>query len=267
MRYSCRFRPYPENPMPPNQTHRKVALLLVLAALQSACGNRADPAAEAPGDGADAATPVAAVAAAEVPPREAMVTTANPYATQAGVDILEAGGNAVDAAIAAHLVLGLVEPQSSGIGGGGFMLIHDVDSGETRVVDGRETAPAGAQPGMFLDENGAPLSHKDRVQSGHAVGVPGTIALYHAAHERYGELPWAQLFEPAIALADAGFEVSPRLNALLTQMAQYTDIEEHPDTAAYFFPEGSALPVGYLRTNPDYAATLRAVAERGPEAF
>jgi gamma-glutamyltranspeptidase/glutathione hydrolase len=97
--------------------------------------------------------------------------------------------------------------------------------------------------------------------------VPGAIALYHLAHQRYGELPWADLFAPAIALAESGFEVSPRLSALLTQMAQYTDIDEHPDTAAYFFPEGVPLPAGYLRRNPDYAATLRAVAERGPEAF
>jgi gamma-glutamyltranspeptidase/glutathione hydrolase len=196
-----------------------------------------------------------------------MVTTANPYATRAGIAMLEQGGNAVDAAIAAHLVLGLVEPQSSGIGGGGFMLIHDADAGETQVVDGRETAPAGGQPDMFLDANGAPLSHKDRVQSGHSVGVPGAIALYHLAHQRYGELPWADLFAPAIALAESGFEVSPRLSALLTQIAQYTDIEEHPDTAAYFFPGGAPLPAGYLRRNPDYAATLRAVAERGPDAF
>ncbi len=196
-----------------------------------------------------------------------MVTTANPHATRAGIAMLEAGGNAVDAAIAAHLVLGLVEPQSSGIGGGGFMLIHDVESGETKVVDGRETAPAGARPDMFLNENGAPLPHRERVQSGHSVGVPGAIALYHQAHERYGVLPWARLFEPAIALAEAGFEVSPRLNMLLTQMAQYTDIEEHADTATYFFPGGAPLPVGQLRTNPDYAATLRAVADRGPQAF
>jgi gamma-glutamyltranspeptidase / glutathione hydrolase len=235
--------------MPSSTPFRTLAPLLLLASLQVACGS---------------SSPIADDRAAA---REAMVTTANPYATEAGAAVLEAGGNAVDAAIAAHLVLGLVEPQSSGIGGGGFMLIHHAASGETKVVDGRETAPAGARPGMFLDDSGAPLSHRDRVQSGHSVGVPGAIALYHAAHQRYGALPWPQLFGPAIELAERGFEVSQRLNLLLTQMAAYTNIDENPDTAAYFFPDGQPLPVGFVRTNPDYAATLRAVAENGPEAF
>jgi gamma-glutamyltranspeptidase / glutathione hydrolase len=235
--------------MPSSSPYRSVVMLLLLASLQVGCGSSAPVPDETTAAG------------------EAMVTTANPYATEAGVAMLEAGGNAIDAAIAAHLVLGLVEPQSSGIGGGGFMLIHHAATGGTAVVDGRETAPAGARPDMFLGDDGAALSHRDRVQSGHSIGVPGAIALYHAAHERYGALPWNQLFEPAIQLADEGFEVSPRLNMLLAQMAAYTDIDEYPETSEYFFPGGEPLPVGFRRTNPDYAATLRAVAERGPEAF
>lgn len=243
--------------MPPRTASRHLALLLLLAGLQTACGRQAEEQTDA-----STAPPEPSTVA-----RQAMVASANPHATRAGVAMLEAGGSAVDAAIAAHLVLGLVEPQSSGIGGGGFMLVHDASTGDTKALDGRETAPAGATPNMFLDENGMPLSHKDRIQSGHAVGVPGAIALYHLAHERYGRLPWAELFEPAIALAENGFEVSPRLNMLLEQMARYTDIEEHADTAAYFFPDGAPLAVGYLRKNPDYAATLRAVASQGPQAF
>lgn len=237
---------------------RTPILALLLVSLQFGCGQP-----EAP----DAEQATAAEVGQAPALGEGMVTTANPLATAAGVAMLEAGGSAVDAAIAAHLVLGLVEPQSSGIGGGGFMLVHQADANETRVIDGRETAPAGARPDMFLDENGAELPHRDRVQSGHSVGVPGVIALYQVAHERYGMLPWASLFEPAIRLADQGFEVSPRLNMLLGQMAGYTAISTNPDTAAYFFPDGEPLPVGYLRTNPAYAATLRAVAESGPAAF
>jgi gamma-glutamyltranspeptidase/glutathione hydrolase len=215
-----------------------------------------------------AVTPTAApLATASGPPRQALISSANPHATRAGVEILEAGGNAVDAAIAAHLVLSLVEPQSSGIGGGGFMLIHHAATGDIRVVDGRETAPAGARPDMFLDADGVPLPFQDRVQSGHSIGVPGAIALYHLAHQRYGALPWARLFDSAIALAEQGFEVSPRLNMQLGQISSFTRIAENADTAAYFFPDGEPLAVGRIRTNPEYAATLRGVAERGPDAF
>ena len=198
---------------------------------------------------------------------EGMVNTANPHATAAGVAVLEAGGSAVDAAIAAHAVLGLVEPQSSGIGGGGFMLIHDAERGEREVIDGRETAPMAAFPEMFMADDGIALSHSERVQSGHAIGVPGAIALYWTAHERHGVLPWADLFVPAIALASSGFEVSPRMHASLRRIAGYTNIEDNPDTGAYFYPNGEALPVGHLLVNQAYADTLRGVASEGPKAF
>lgn len=198
---------------------------------------------------------------------EGMIAAANPYAVAAGETILAQGGSAVDAAIAAHAVLGLVEPQSSGLGGGGFMLVyHRVDDSLT-AFDGRETAPAAASDTMFLDDDGTALPFFERVQSGHAIGVPGTIALYHAAYERYGNLPWADLFDPAIELAEQGFEVSPRLQGLLERVRAVTDIDTNTDTAAYFFPNDEPLQAGERRTNPDYAATLRSVAVDGPAAF
>ncbi|MEE4301359.1 MAG: gamma-glutamyltransferase [Pseudomonadales bacterium] len=234
---------------------RSTALLAVL--LVTGCAEQASAPAPEP------APPPAETSG----PGEGMVNTANPHATAAGVAMLERGGSAVDAAIAAHAVLGLVEPQSSGLGGGGFMLVHDAETGLREVVDGRETAPAGAFPEMFMTDDGTALSHSERVQSGHAVGVPGAVALYWTAHQRHGVLPWAELFRPAIGLAEDGFEVSQRMHDSLVRIAGYTDIEDNPDTGAYFYPGGEALPVGHLLRNPEYAATLRGVVERGPEAF
>lgn len=198
---------------------------------------------------------------------EAMVNTANPHASAAGAEILQQGGNAVDAAIASHAVLGLTEPQSSGLGGGGFMLVYHDATGKTEALDGRETAPANAYPEMFLDAQGAPLSHKDRVQSGHSIGVPGAVSLYALAHERHGSLPWKKLFAPAIKLARDGFEVSPRLHQSLKRIAGYTNIAQHEETADYFFPDGEPAPVGYLLRNPDYADILTQIARSGSSAF
>ncbi|MCC5874169.1 MAG: gamma-glutamyltransferase [Gammaproteobacteria bacterium] len=198
---------------------------------------------------------------------EGVITAANPYAVEAGMAILRQGGSAVDAAIAAHAVLGLVEPQSSGLGGGGFMLAYRARDGVLAAIDGRETAPASARPDMFLDEDGAELGFIARVESGHAIGVPGTVALYASAHERFGTLPWADLFVPAIELADEGFEVSPRLHDLLVRISRFTRLDENPVTAEYFFPGGEPLAVGTLRRNPDYANTLRRVAEHGSAGF
>lgn len=199
--------------------------------------------------------------------REAVITAANPHAVEAGLAMLRRGGSAVDAAIAAHAVLGLVEPQSSGLGGGGFMLTYRAEDGSVTALDGRETAPASAAPDMFLDEDGEPLHFFSRVQSGHGIGIPGTVALYALAHERDGRLPWPDLFQPAIDLADAGFEVSPRLHDLLQRVSRFTDIDQHPVSGAYFFPDGEALPVGTLRRNPEHADTLRRVAREGADAF
>lgn len=222
------------------------------------------------GCGTDLGDDVATVDAQPATPArqgEGVITAANPYAVEAGMTMLRQGGSAVDAAIAAHAVLGLVEPQSSGLGGGGFMLVYDAESGGVVAVDGRETAPASARPDMFLDDEGAELGFIARVQSGHAIGVPGTVALYARAHEQYGILPWADLFAPAIRLANEGFEVSPRLNGLLERISRFTRLDENPSTAEYFFPGGEPLAVGALRRNPAYADTLQRVAEQGPAGF
>ncbi|MDQ2641052.1 MAG: gamma-glutamyltransferase family protein [Pseudomonadota bacterium] len=197
---------------------------------------------------------------------KAMVAAADPRAVEAGLSILRQGGSAVDAAIAVHAVLGLVEPQSSGLGGGGYMVVHDQASGRTTSFDGRETAPATATADYFT-VNGQNLGYAQAVQSGRSVGVPGTIALYKAAHERHGKLAWAKLFEPAIRLAAEGFIVSPRLAASLGARFQNGPLGRNPESGEYFFPGGKALAVGDRRTNPAYAATLRRVASEGPGAF
>ncbi|MEO8754429.1 MAG: gamma-glutamyltransferase [Casimicrobiaceae bacterium] len=195
--------------------------------------------------------------------RHWMVAAANPLATEAGYRILRRGGTAVDAAIAVQLVLGLVEPQSSGIGGGAFMLLHDARAKRLVVYDGRETAPAAAQPDRFL-KDGRPLEFHDAVVGGKAVGVPGTVRLLEAAHRKHGKLAWAALFEPAIALAERGFPVSPRLHSAIGNDRYLTQ----PRARAYFFDDnGKALPAGALLRNPGYAATLRAIATRGAGAF
>ena len=196
----------------------------------------------------------------------AMVTAANPHATAAGMEMLRRGGHAVDAAIAAHAVLGLVEPQSSGIGGGAFMLVYQRALDTLVFHDGRETAPAGASVDMFMRE-GEVMGFVEAWQSGLAVGVPGAIALYEDTHKQYGALEWAELFEPAIRLASEGFAVSPRMAGFLPRLAQYTRLDENPGSADYFYPDGKPLQAGELRRNPEYAATLRRVAQEGASAF
>lgn len=198
--------------------------------------------------------------------RGAMAAAADSRAVAAAIEILEKGGSAVDAAIATHSVLGLVEPQSSGLGGGAFMLVHDRRNKELTYFDGRETAPGGATVDMFM-RDGEVLGFFESWQSGLAIGVPGTIALYKSAHDKHGKLPWADLFQPAIRLAQNGFEVSPRLANYLPMMAERGRLDEDPGSAAYFYPDGKALQVGDLRTNPAYANTLTRVATEGVQAF
>jgi len=192
-----------------------------------------------------------------------MVVAANPLAVAAGSLILKQGGSAVDAAIAVQLVLGLVEPQSSGLGGGAFMLVHDGKSRRLVAYDGRETAPAAATPDRFL-RDGKPMSFFAAVVGGRAVGVPGVVRLLEVAHRRHGRLKWSALFAPAIALAENGFAVSPRLHALIAAERHLTQARAH----AYFYTaEGKPLPVGTLLVNPAYAATLRRLADEGADAF
>lgn len=199
----------------------------------------------------------------QAPARRFAVTAANPLAVDAGVEILKSGGSALDAAVAVQAVLGLVEPQSSGIAGGAFLLHWD--GREVQALDGRETAPAAATPGLFLKPDGKPLPMREAIQSGLSTGAPGVLAMLAEGHHRHGKLPWARLFEPAIRLAEQGFAVSPRLHELLSgETALRTD----PVAAAYFFDAaGAPKPVGTLLKNPAYAAVLRAVAKEGVKAF
>lgn len=195
-----------------------------------------------------------------------MAAVANPDATNAAAEMLARGGHAVDAAIAAHAVLGLVEPESSGIGGGGFMVVFDQNSSGVTFLDGRETAPAGATADMFM-RDGELMGYLDAWQSGKAAGVPGAIALYKQAHEKYGKLPWADLFEPAIRLASEGFQVTAKMAGYLPQMAEITRLDENPGAREYFYPNGEPLQAGTIKKNPEYAETLRRVASEGPSAF
>ena len=193
-----------------------------------------------------------------------MVSAANPYATEAGLEILRAGGTAVDAAIAVALVLNLVEPQSSGVGGGGFLMHWDAARKEVKAYDGRETAPSAARPDRFI-RDGEPMPFDEAVSSGLSVGVPGLLRMLELAHKRHGRLAWARLFEPAIRLSERGFRVSTRLNLMLRLQgpARFT-----PAARRYFFDDvGSERPVGSLLRNPELAATLKAVAQGGADAF
>ncbi|MCU0881448.1 MAG: gamma-glutamyltransferase, partial [Hyphomonadaceae bacterium] len=195
-----------------------------------------------------------------------MVAAANPLAVQAGVEILAAGGSAVDAAIAVQAVLGLTEPQSSGLGGGAFMLHYDAATGDVQAYDGREIAPAGATPTMFLGDNGQPLNFWVAVKSGRSVGVPGAVAMLKKAWDDHGELPWAVPWMPAGKIANEGFAISPRFGEMIAGLSRFT--EPGPDLKAYLFDaEGRPLPVGHILRNPAYAATVREIAERGPDGF
>jgi gamma-glutamyltranspeptidase/glutathione hydrolase len=196
--------------------------------------------------------------------RHFMVVAAHPLAVDAGYAVLRKGGSAVDAAIAVQLVLNLVEPQSSGIGGGAFMLVHDAGRRRLFAYDGRETAPAAAMPDRFLDRDGKPLAFFDAVVGGRSVGVPGVVALLAAAHRRHGKLPWASLFTPAIRLAEDGFPVSARLHAALAAERYFVQ----PRARAYFYDgDGRPRAAGLRLANPAFAATLRAVATGGAQAF
>lgn len=194
-----------------------------------------------------------------------MVAAANPLATDAGRQILRAGGSAVDAAIAIQMVLNLVEPQSAGIGGGGFMVHFDASSKIIATYDGRETAPAAATPDMFLDAQKQPLPVAQASIGGAAVGVPGLLRMFEMAHRAHGRLPWARLFEPAMQLADEGFPVSDRLYRLLSEDKRLRDF---PAAAKYFYDEnGNPRPVGFRLTNPALFETFRMIANGGADAF
>src|SRR5260221_3965329 len=194
-----------------------------------------------------------------------MVVAAHPLAARAGYDAIRQGGSAVDEAIAVELVLGLVEPQSSGVGGGGFRLHCAARDAKLEAYDGRETAPAAAKPERFLGADGRPLDWADAVVSGKSVGVPGLLRLFGLAHRGHGKLPWVKLFEPAIRLAREGFPISPRLNSLV---AADRFLPLDANARRYFYlPGGKAKPAGTLLKNPEYAAVLKRVAAGGAGAF
>ena len=195
--------------------------------------------------------------------RKYMVAAANPLAVEAGYQILGKGGSAIDAAIATQLVLTLVEPQSSGIGGGAFLMHYD--GKKVQAFDGRETAPMAANDRLFQNPDGTPVSRTTGVVGGRSVGAPGVLRMLELAHKQHGKLPWKTLFEPAIRLSDNGFAVSARLNGLLTWDAH---IRKDAFAASYFYDkDGQAWPVGHILKNPALAKTLREIARGGADAF
>ncbi|MCF6433968.1 gamma-glutamyltransferase [Pseudoalteromonas sp. MMG022] len=195
-----------------------------------------------------------------------MIAAANPYASKAGQQMLAKGGSAIDAAIATQLVLTLVEPQSSGIGGGGFVLYYDKKNNQLVTFDGRETAPSNADHTLFLDQQGKPVPWIKAVVGGRSVGVPGILYAFKQAHDKYGKLPWNELFKPAIALADEGFVVSPRLSMLLEKRYN-PGLEQLSGAKEYFYPNGKPLKAGIVKKNPELAALYKQVALQGITAF
>jgi len=196
-----------------------------------------------------------------------MVAAANPLAVEAGYDVLANGGTAADALVAVQLMLNLVEPQSSGIGGGAFLIYWDAGSETLTTLDGRETAPKSATPEYWIGEDEKPVGWWDAVKGGRSVGVPGTLALLKNAHERWGDRAWADMIEPTRQLADKGFQVSPRLAASI-QGAAEKGLADFPAARAYFFDEsGEPLAEGETLKNPAFAETLNLIAKDGAGAF
>ena len=237
--------------------------LIILALFAVGCApEAASPAAE----NNSQSDPVAVAPRENTPERRAwFIAAANPHAAEAGAEILRRGGSAVDAAVATQAMLGLVEPQSSGLGGGAFMIHFDPQTGTLETFNGRETAPASATPDRFLKDDGEPMAFYDAVVGGLSVGVPGAVRMLGDAHDEYGELAWSDLFASTIELSEEGFEVSPRLHGLIERIPRLNQL---PEAASYFYTEdGSPLPVGYQLKNPDYANTLRTIAAGGPDAF
>jgi gamma-glutamyltranspeptidase/glutathione hydrolase len=212
-------------------------------------------------------TPVASAnAAASAWPHGAMVSAANPDAVAAAISVLEKGGHAVDAAIAAHAVLGLVEPESSGLGGSAFMIVYDRASDSTVVYDGRETAPAGASTEMFM-RDGQAIGGREKWALGVSVGVPGAVSVYDAAHTAHGRLEWSDLFQPAIRLATDGFKITEKLVRYNEALASAFATGAFPNAAEYLFPNGTPLSAGDQLKNPEYANTLTLIGNEGSKAF
>ncbi|TFW27347.1 gamma-glutamyltransferase [Massilia horti] len=242
--------------------------LKLLALATSLAAALAIPSFVAPAWGQDTAQRAPEVATGYVdkpgwPARKYMVAAANPLAVDAGYQMLKKGGSAIDAAIATQMVLTLVEPQSSGIGGGAF-LVH-YDGKKVQAFDGRETAPAKADEHLFQHPDGTPMSRTEGIVGGRSTGAPGVLRMLELAHKQHGRLPWKTLFEPAIRLAEDGFAVSQRLNGLL---AWDPYIRKDPAASRYFYdPAGKPWPVGHILKNPELARTLREIADGGADVF
>lgn len=204
-------------------------------------------------------------AASPVLAQRGVVSSADPRASEAGREILRAGGSATDAALAMMLALTVVEPQSSGIGGGGFIVHHDAATGQTGTIDGREAAPSSARPDQFLKADGTPMGFREAVPGGRSVGVPGNIALMAEAHRKWGKLEWKRLFEPAIRLAEDGYQVTPRLARVIGSMSGIWS--DFPGARAIYWADGRPKQAGETVRNPALAKLLRTVAKRGPRAF
>ena len=205
-------------------------------------------------------------AASRVYAKNFMVAAANPLAAEAGGKIIADGGNAIDAMVAVQTVLGLVEPQSSGLGGGAFLVYYDAAAKKLTTFDGRETAPMEATPKLFLDETGQPLKFMDAVIGGRSVGTPGTVRLLADVHQKYGKTPWADVLKPAETLATEGFQVSPRLASLIASEGER--LKKYDAPRSYFYDASAApLKAGTVLKNPAYAHTLSAIAAGGADAF
>ena len=234
------------------------------AAAPAVAQPEAPPAAETPAPATPAPAPKLALFHRH-PKGQAWVAAANPLAVQAGLEILARGGDAVDAAVAVQTMLGLVEPQSSGIAGGAFLMYYDARSREVSALDGREKAPAAAPANMFLDEHGKPLPFLEAVRSGRSTGVPGVISMLYAAHTRFGSMRWKELFQPAIRAAAQGFRVPARLAMFLGEGSPFPPTNEIRQL--FSRPDGESIEADDLFRNPEYAKTLERIAREGPRGF
>src|SRR5256884_422487 len=244
-----------------------LALLAALALLTTAMVPAEPPEVPAPAPAAQPGPPPRVLWFHRHPRRAEgpWVAAATPLAVDAGLEILARGGKAVDAAIAVQAMLGPAEPQSAGIGGGAFLLYYDAGSRRLSALEGRERAPAGAQPDMFLDEHGKPLPFVEAVRSGRSTGVPGAIAMLYAAHSKLGKLRWKELFQPAIRAATAGFKVPARLASFLGEGSPFPPTNEV--RMMFARPDGETVQEGDLFRNPKYAHTLERIARQGPRAL
>mgnify|MGYP000002154734 CR=1 FL=1 len=197
--------------------------------------------------------------------KQHIVVTAHPSATQAAYDVLKKGGNAIDAMVTAQTVLGLVEPQSSGLGGGAFLVYYDAKNKKLTTFDGRETAPLSAPDDLFMNNSDTPLAFFNAVVGGRSVGTPGTVKLLWKTHQRFGHTDWSTLLSPAIKLANQGFEIGNRLASAIKRDAKRLNTDK--TTASYFLPNGQALKAGQFKTNPSYAQTLSLLASKGGDYF